>query len=42
MPSTLAHTSLIQISIFYTHAIHNPVNLQWQYQAVGSGTPQGN
>ena len=43
MASTLAHTSMIQISIlFYTHARRNPMILQWQYQAVGSGTPQGN
>ena len=27
---------------FFTHTVRNPVNLQWQYQAVGSGRPLGN
>ena len=29
-------------AFFFTHTVRNPVNLQWQYQAVGSGTPLGN
>ena len=29
-------------AFFFTLTIRNPVNLQWQYQAVGSAMPQGN